>query len=133
MTLKEYTKFIRRDMKYNQLYHIAELMNRRVANAVDMQKLQDLIGDWQIRTFPGQSAKSKLRGAVREIKELLKDMGNKKEWADVLIYFLGAAHKQGIMVSDLLRAGNAKMKVNVKRKWGKPDRHGVYHHTCKNE
>jgi hypothetical protein len=95
-----------------------------------LQRLQNRIAVWQAKTFPKQTTASKLKGLVREVElELIPDLDDRKEWADVFIYFLGAAAMEGITARELIEAAHAKMDKNIMRKWGPPDAAGLYHHT----
>lgn len=94
-----------------------------------LQALQDRISEFQQQRFPEQTVAAKLKGMVREVEtELLPDLADPKEWADVFIYFLGAAAKNGMSTAALIAATHAKMDINETRKWGAPDAEGVHQH-----
>lgn len=93
-----------------------------------LRKLFDRVAEFQQRNFPHQSLDSKLVGAQREIGELRNAPDDLSEWADVLIFFFGAADKKGLTPDQLIAAAHAKMDVNVLRRWDKPDADGVHHH-----
>lgn len=94
-----------------------------------IQKLQNEVGCFQASRFPKQTVKSKLNHLKREVTEAKRKPDDLSEWADIFILFLGASKVQGFTTGQIMNAAHAKMQINWLRKWGKPDRHGVYHHT----
>lgn len=94
--------------------------------------LQKRIDNWQRKTFPSSNELSKIKHLKKEIDELeeaIKEGHSKKEIAheiaDCVLLLFGIAGLQGI---NLLKAVRNKLKINMKRKWGKPDKDGVYFH-----
>lgn len=100
-------------------------MNKKIS---EIQRLQNQIHKFQLSRFPKQTVKAKLKHLKREIDEIIKNPKDRSEWADAFILFLGAIAVQGIPTKELLKAARSKMIINWKRKWGKPDKHGVFHH-----
>lgn len=88
---------------------------------------------WQQKTFPGQTALSKVCHLQQEVKELKTDLalnapGKELEFADCFILLMGAAAADGMQYIDIVNAVNKKMEINYKRKWGKPDADGIQNH-----
>lgn len=107
---------------------IPALARRRISRS-QLQRLQDRIHAWHLKTFPGQPAVAKLKHLVKEITtELIPDIKARAEWADVFILFLCAAAMEGLTADDLIQAAHHKMDINVMRKWSKPDKDGVIEH-----
>lgn len=94
-----------------------------------LSDFQREVGEWACATFPTATPDSWVAHLKREVVELA-DSHASDEAADCLILLLGHAHKNGF---DLMEAAQAKMEVNCKRKWGKPDSEGVVEHICENE
>ena len=94
------------------------------------------ITKWQKETFGEATAISKIIHLRKEIKELLADLKKKNpkrrlEFADCLILLFGSAKEDGMSYEDICDALDEKMKINRKRKWGKPDKDGVVLHIKK--
>lgn len=97
------------------------------------QKLFKQITNWQSKTFPKSTPSSYLTHLKEEIKELQSDIisnnPNKNlEYADCLILLIGAAAKDNLSYNDIINSINTKMSINIKRKWNKPSKTGVYKH-----
>lgn len=97
-----------------------------------VNKLQQEINEWQMKTFKSSDKVSKYRHLEREIKEL----GEAIEWgspttpvameiADCLMLLYGIASLYNI---DVIEALSKKLEINKKRKWGSPDKEGVVEH-----
>lgn len=94
------------------------------------------IEEWQKKTFPNATANSKCHHLVEEVKELLKETEGEinrhtfgEELADCFILLIGIASHAEFDYIDVMKAIDAKLKVNRKRKWGKPDENGVVKHV----
>lgn len=93
--------------------------------------------EWQNKTFKQSTAKSKVAHLSQEIKELNDELNKETqndneirlEFADCFILLMGAAASYGLSYKDVVFAISAKMKINRKRKWGKPDKYGVVNHV----
>lgn len=96
--------------------------------AVRLQRLQDIIDQWQQKTFVNNEVKPKLTHLAKELGEIIENPDDKMEWADALILLLGAAAIQKISIADLYHHAKHKMHINSKRKWAPPDEHGVQRH-----
>ena len=83
----------------------------------------EAIAAWNHQTVDG-----KIAHLLREVTELRKSPGDIMEAADVLILLLGISALENHTIEDLVNACNAKMDINEKRQWGKPDAEGVHHH-----
>jgi NTP pyrophosphatase (non-canonical NTP hydrolase) len=91
------------------------------------------ITEWQNRIFGAATPLSKLEHLKQEVKELESDLKSnsedkKLEFADCFILLFGAAASDGMSYTDIVDAINEKMKINYRRKWGKPDEKGVVNH-----
>jgi NTP pyrophosphatase (non-canonical NTP hydrolase) len=101
-----------------------------------MEKKQFLeIASWQKETFGEATALSKANHLAQEVIELITDLKNnapeinvKKEFADCFILLFGAADSYGMSYEDICHVIYAKMQINYKRNWGKPDENGVVNH-----
>jgi hypothetical protein len=51
------------------------------------------------------------------------------EWADCMLLLLDAGWRHGHSLQDLLDFADTKLDINANRKWGKPDKDGVYKHV----
>ena len=94
----------------------------------DVQALQDRIQQFQLSRFPEQNLIGKLNHCARELQELIADVDDPMEWADVFILFLGAAAMHDLSVTALLVFADSKLTICEKRKWGPADADGVHHH-----
>lgn len=91
------------------------------------------ITEWQKETFPDSTAQSKIKHLREEVDELIVDVetnnpNRRLEFADCFILLMGAAASDGMTYWDVLDAINEKHKINLTRKWGKPDVNGVVKH-----
>lgn len=100
------------------------------------------ISQWQRQTFGQATPLSKLAHLLQEIVEL-KDAINdedqtidheairrtKMEYADCFILLFGSAESYGLSYTDICNAIQAKMEINYKRQWGKPNEDGVVNHV----
>jgi hypothetical protein len=93
------------------------------------QQLQDEIGVFTEKTFPGATAKSKALHLAEEAHEAAADPGDVIEWADCLILLLDGARRSGFSTDDLFAAVQRKMEINKKRTWGAADENGVFRHV----
>ena len=100
-----------------------------------MLRIQTKIAKWCKKQFPYQTALSKMIHLEKEILELKDEIVNSafemtpnvpKELADNVILLYGIADLYGI---DLHKEVKKKHKINVKRKWHKPDKDGVCFHV----
>lgn len=96
---------------------------------LDLDLAQDVIGDWQDKTFPHGTVHSKLEHLKDEIAEVQDDPNDLLEWADLLILLMGAARLAGFSMSQLMVGVEAKHIINQRRDWGEPDERGVVKHV----
>lgn len=101
-----------------------------------LQKLWDELADWQEKNFPKATQRSMIAHLRRELKELEKDPSDAMELADCFILLLGIARKGNYSAHAFIENGLTKLEICKARKWGQPDKHGVYEHvreeaTCK--
>lgn len=99
---------------------------RRRAHA--WQNLQDKIAAWSIPTFPQQSVESKIEHLRRELDELAESPTDVGEFADCFMLLMDTARIAGFSMNEILEATECKLWVNMQRKWGPPDEHGVCEH-----
>lgn len=91
---------------------------------------------WQKETFPHGSNVSKLKHLEEEIVELMEELKStspnpeniRNEYADCFILLFGSAHINGYEYDDIVNLIRDKFEIVKKRKWGKPDEHGVVKH-----
>ena len=106
--------------------YVAEL---EAENAGDVQSLMDDLGEWQDAAFGATNdPRPMLWHLKEELDELIADPHSSEEWADCFMLLLGAARRYGYSVVDLVSITRDKLEINKKRKWGKPDAHGVVNH-----
>ena len=99
-----------------------ENLARRLSVAQDLQKEA---GGWANKTFgKSQTVTGVINHLVKEVYEL-KDSNEPEEAADCLLLLFQLAHEGGY---DLIQEAQKKHKINLKRKWGKPDKYGVIEH-----
>lgn len=91
--------------------------------------IQKVINKWQRKTFPNGTIKGDWNHFVREVTELHSDLENDNdpslEMADCVILLFGMA---GLKNVNLMKVVRKKMRINKRRKWGKPDNEGVVSH-----
>lgn len=93
------------------------------------QRMQDEIGVFTEKTFPGATAKSKALHLAEEAQEAANDPSDVIEWADCMILLLDGARRSGFSTDDLFQAVTKKMEINKRRKWQPADENGVFHHV----
>lgn len=89
---------------------------------------------WSLETFKEATSISSLRKAEQEIKEIeqniLNNVKDPEEYADVLMCIIDSAGREGITLSDILSAYKQKVEINKSRDWIKnPD--NSYSHVPK--
>ena len=91
-----------------------------------MKDFQKEVGEWGDRTFPcdGDRRPGIVTHLAKEVIEL-NQSHDPEEAADCFMLLLHHAHKSGY---DLLEEAKKKFEINKKRKWGKPDKHGIVEH-----
>lgn len=80
---------------------------------------------WQRATFPHATPETTLEHLRREIAELAANPRDSHEIADAFLLLVCLADRAGV---DLAAAAGAKLAVNLTRRWGPPDAHGVSEH-----
>lgn len=90
------------------------------------KEFQDEIGKWANDTFGQnvQTYKGVLAHLCKEVIELV-ETNEPVEAADCFLLLLQHAHECGY---DLMEEAKKKHQINLKRKWGKPDKHGCIEH-----
>lgn len=126
-----------------------------------MEQLFNQITEWQNQTFPNSTALSKATHLYEEVQELMialndlqiagvaqnnshqedeilnaivygrKQQEAQMELADCFILLFGAANKMGLNFHQVQEVISTKHKINLLRKWGKPDANGVVKHIEK--
>ena len=88
---------------------------------------QDEIGKWANDTF-GVGIQTKYGVMAHFVKEAEEFFNSHlpEEAADCLLLLLQHAHECGY---DLFEEAVKKHKINLKRKWGKPDKYGCIEHV----
>jgi NTP pyrophosphatase (non-canonical NTP hydrolase) len=125
----------------NLIYHVVEfqevlkLLDGKIKTEEEQEVLniQKSIRVFSIKTFPDSTAASKFNHLAKEILELLAAMEDERcgdidiadEIADCMILLFDIAGSFGI---DALGQVLVKHKINLSRKWGKPDEFGVVEH-----
>lgn len=87
--------------------------------------LQHEAGSWANKVFGKcQTTTGIINHLIKEVCEL-RDSDSPDEAADCLLLLCQHAHECGY---DLIEEAWKKHAINLKRKWGKPDEHGVIEH-----
>lgn len=95
----------------------------------DLEKLQRDVGAWSDSVFgAGRHPSACLAHLAKEISELRACAFDEMEYADCLILLIDSARMAGLSATDLIRAAFCKLKINRRRRWGKPDENGVIEH-----
>ena len=100
-----------------------------------LQKLQNDIVAWSTSTFGDRqfTAIPVIEHLGKEADELIDAINNKgnykEEFADCFMLLIEAAKICGILTNELIDLTYAKLEVNKKRKWGKPDEKGIIEHV----
>lgn len=84
----------------------------------DWDAFQQEVFGWQEERFPNDDVVAKLTYMMGEVGEILDRPDDIFEWADVLIFFLGASKKAGFTIEEVLAAARRKLEINRTRKWG---------------
>lgn len=92
---------------------------------MEIKELQHSVSSWADETFPGRPMQSALLKLYEEIGEMVRDIGNPSEHADVYILMLDISHMAGV---DVEQAILAKLEVNRQRAWRKTG-NGTMQHT----
>ena len=92
------------------------------------------ITDWQKKVFPASTPLSKTIHLEREIEEIKEDIesGNPNiiyELSDLCFLIFGITDQLGFSFEDLKKAIDKKYKINLERKWQKPNKDGVVFHV----
>jgi len=89
------------------------------------ENLQKEVGAWANKVFgKSQTTIGVINHLIKEVCEL-RDSNAPDEAADCLLLLFQHAHEQGY---DLIEEAKKKHQINLKRKWGKPDKYGVIEH-----
>jgi hypothetical protein len=105
---------------------------KKVNMKSELTNFQTEVGEWATKTFPNSNIKSKishLKKEVIELEEAGDDAAAAEECVDCFLILLHIAEQ---FQFDLLTEARAKMDVNRKRVWGKPDKDGVVEHIKEN-
>lgn len=89
---------------------------------------QEAIGKWNRDTF-GKTNTGLIGHFMEEVKEFDEALDTPEEAmeaADLVILLMARADRKGY---DLLGAVYAKMEINRRRKWQKPDKKGIVRHA----
>ena len=90
--------------------------------------LQVEVSDWAASVFGDSTLHARMEHIRRETYEIEESPDEPLEWADVMLIFLHAMHRQGMSMDDLLSACWEKFHIVRRRDWAKPDEHGVVEH-----
>ena len=95
-----------------------------------LEAVRNRIADFSDKQFgKNRPFTAPLHHMKKEIKEAI-DSGELEEFADILLLLLDSFRKRypRAHTDKLLRAALRKINVCKKRKWGKPDKNGVFEH-----
>ena len=91
--------------------------------------LQKNIAKWSDKQFgKNRPPTAPIAHLLKELIELAQDPFNIMEFADCFMLLMDSARMAGFDMAELCLAINEKLKINKKRKWGKPDKNGVVEH-----
>lgn len=92
--------------------------------------VQRIVNDWQKVTFPKSTPQSVLKHLKKEVRELARAVrdgkGEGEESADCILLLMALCGKRGLSLYDEVEK---KFAVNLKRKWGKPNKQGFQEHV----
>ncbi len=101
---------------------------------IDLQKLEKFIkkrnkfSSKQFGTKKERGCLGPLHHLKKEVQELIDNPDDEMEWADNFLLLLDAAWRKGHSLQDLINFADKKLDININRKWGEPDKDGVYQH-----
>ena len=99
-----------------------------------LQLLCDDIGKWSDETFGYNSDPSpKIHHLKKEVGELLDTPFDITEYADCFLLLLNALRVANFNIEMLYNSSKIKLELNKLRKWGKPDKNGVFEHLKNKE
>lgn len=90
---------------------------------IALTDLADQHAAWSQETFGSDKERGPegpLKHMRKEIEEVLANPTDLQEYADLLLLLLDASRRAGIGPYSLIRAGQAKLKINKERTWPKP-------------
>lgn len=100
-----------------------------------IEQVVEQFHEWQVETFKNATPISKLKHLEQEVIELIIELTDsadeekiKSEYADCFALLFGSARARGYTMQDIADFLLAKLEVNKRRKWGKPDENGVVNH-----
>ncbi|HBG71422.1 MAG: hypothetical protein A2W93_14315 [Bacteroidetes bacterium GWF2_43_63] len=123
----------------------------KISQVKELQKLMDETGAWSNHTFDNGNFSQQrcvpisyhLQKETKELTEalekffqsptLLNKTDAEKEFSDCFILLLDAGNKFGLSAREMIYNAFDKLEINRKRKWGKPDEHGVVEHIREQE
>ena len=102
-----------------------------------LQQLQDDIVAWSTDTFGDRQTTAipvchHLKKEVDELIDGIQAGDFKEEFADCFMLLIESAKTCGIETDELISLTYAKLEINKRRKWGKPDEKGVIQHIKEN-
>lgn len=88
-----------------------------------LKKFWQQLSVWSQATFGADADRGPagpLKHLALEVQECLADPTDLVEYADLIFLTFDACRRAGFTYDQLTRAIEAKLKVNMARKWGKP-------------
>lgn len=95
------------------------------------QEFQNELAEWSDKTFPMQhqdNAKPKFEHLLEEVIEVRDSPFDILEYADCISLIIDAARINGFTMDDIFKGCEEKLRINKKRKWGKPNALGFVNH-----
>ena len=95
----------------------------------DMNEIQKNLGKWADSVFgKKRSPIGALYHLQEEAFEAMDEPYDIMEYADCMMLIIDATRNAGFTADELMEAVNKKLRINQRRKWGRPDKNGVINH-----
>lgn len=154
LKLSKYVHNVCKDVPHDIGLHLEKIVaahqELRGEGESELQKVMDELAEWSDKTFGGQRNPAMLYHLRKEVDEAIEETKNYQnnivknmdiqpsgysgmklylEYADMFMLLLDSARVHGFNAKKIIVAIREKLKINKKRKWGKPDKNGVVEHV----
>lgn len=115
------------DLQYDKAKNMVFFLHPQYrVNWDSIGDVQRVIKLWANKNFPRRTSHQALcKLVLEEIPEFLQEQDSAEEYADLLILIFDIASLRGI---DIAEALEAKMKINIQRKWSIDPNTGIAKH-----
>ncbi len=103
---------------------------KRIVEMFNWQDFQNRLGIWADSVFGDRTGNSGglTMHLIEEVVELHENPKDLLEYADCIMLIIDKARIEGFTMFDIEDACEKKLKINIKRKWGKVDENGLIKH-----